>query len=148
MKIKYSIKRFRTIIDNQDIELDSNKINIILGVNGSGKSNILDSIRWFSGDENVKNIKSKTTEFHPDFDPSNVFLDAPKIIYTDELDNDEKEYILERLKKINIKSFNNNFSRYFAQYKGLYYKNLDVTENGLTDLGKIKEEMVLKFKNY
>jgi len=45
MKVKYSIKRFRTIVDSQDIELDSNKINIILGVNGSGKSNILDAIR-------------------------------------------------------------------------------------------------------
>ncbi|MCL6429076.1 Chromosome partition protein Smc [Spiroplasma sp. JKS002669] len=147
MKVKYSIKRFRTIVDSQDIELDSNKINIILGVNGSGKSNILDAIRWFSG-EDIKNIESKTTEFHPYFNPSNVFLDVPEIMYTDELDEGEKKYVLESLKEIKIKLFkNDNLCRYFVQYKDLYYKNLNVTKDGLTDLGRIKEAIVSKFKN-
>lgn len=147
MKVKYSIKRFRTIVDSQDIELDSNKINIILGVNGSGKSNILDAIRWFSG-EDIKNTKSKTTVFYSDFDPNNPYLDNPEIVYTDELDDDEKNYILDALETIGIKSFKNYvFSRYFAQYKDLYYRDLNITKNGLTDLGKIKEKIVLNFKN-
>ncbi len=149
MKVKYSIKRFRTIVDSQDIQLDSNKINIILGVNGSGKSNILDAIRWFSGDENIKNIKSKTTVFFPDFDPNNPYLDSPEIVYTDELDDDEKDYVLNALEELDIGPLkNNNLCRYFIQYKDLYYKNLNVSKNGLTDLGKIKEKIVLNFKNY
>ena len=51
MKIKYNISRFRSIIQKQEIELESEKLNIIIGTNGSGKSNILDAIRasWVIG---------------------------------------------------------------------------------------------------
>jgi len=69
-------------------------------------------------------------------------------MYTDELDEGENKYVFESLKEIKIKLFkNDNLCRYFVQYKDLYYKNLNATKDGLTDLGKIKEEIVSKFKN-
>lgn len=51
MKLIYKIKRFRSISNEIDFTLLSTKLNIILGINGSGKSNILDAIKWFSGNK-------------------------------------------------------------------------------------------------
>ncbi|MBE4704433.1 AAA family ATPase [Spiroplasma platyhelix] len=148
MNIKYKIKRFRSIIESQELELVSDKINILIGTNGSGKSNFLDAIRWFSAGD-VKNIKSKKTKFHPNFNINDLYLDSPEIIYQAELDEDEKKVVLEHLHKINIKKFNDSkFYRYFIKYKDLYYKDLNINYKGLTDLAKIKEAIVLKFEDY
>lgn len=98
MKLKYEISRFRSIINTQVIELDSNKINVVIGTNGSGKSNFLDAIRWFSG-ENIENIKSQKTEFHPNHSIHNLYLDDPEILYDGELVEYERDTIYKLLIK-------------------------------------------------
>lgn len=52
------IKGFKSFADNIIIELKPG-INIVVGPNGCGKSNIVDAIRWVLGEANVRNIRGQ-----------------------------------------------------------------------------------------
>lgn len=147
MKLSYTISRFRSIVDKQTIELDSEKINILIGQNGTGKSNVLDAIRWFSG-HTIDNIKTIKTENHPKYDINNLYLDAPEVLYLDELDESEKNNVIKKLQEINIDYKVEKLTRYFGKYKDLFYKNLNLNSLGLTDLSKIKKVIYDKFSNF
>ena len=53
---KISISGFKSFLQKTDIELKKDKITLIVGPNGCGKSNIFEAILWVMG-ENKKNIR-------------------------------------------------------------------------------------------
>lgn len=55
------IKGFKSFADSTEINLDPG-INIIVGPNGCGKSNIVDAIRWVLGEANVRHLRGHKNE--------------------------------------------------------------------------------------
>jgi chromosome segregation protein len=55
------IKGFKSFADNTEINLEPG-INIIVGPNGCGKSNIVDAIRWVLGESNVRHLRGNKNE--------------------------------------------------------------------------------------
>ncbi len=55
------IKGFKSFADNTEINLEPG-INIIVGPNGCGKSNIVDAIRWVLGEANVRHLRGHKNE--------------------------------------------------------------------------------------
>lgn len=140
MKLIYKIKRFRSISNEIDFTLLSTKLNIILGINGSGKSNILDAIKWFSGNKLIddNNIKTLKTEHHPDYNLLNLTLDDTEILFYDDLDSSEVEKIKKKLEQIGINLEKEELSRNFRRYKDSFYLDYHVSEGKLTDIAYIK----------
>lgn len=58
---KLNIKGFKSFADNTEISLQPG-INLIVGPNGCGKSNIVDAIRWCLGENNVRNLRGSKGE--------------------------------------------------------------------------------------
>lgn len=71
-EIEIYIKGFRTIYNESKISIDGN-LNIILGPNGIGKTNILESIVWFQNSNDIK-IEEIETQFK-----KSDFMKGPKI---------------------------------------------------------------------
>ncbi|QYK54120.1 MAG: chromosome segregation protein SMC [Fimbriimonadaceae bacterium] len=62
MKLKrVKIFGFKTFAERTEVELDGNIISII-GPNGCGKSNIVDSILWGLGETNARNLRAQTSK--------------------------------------------------------------------------------------
>lgn len=53
---KLELKGFKSFADNTEIYLNPG-INVIVGPNGCGKSNLVDAIRWVLGEANVRNLR-------------------------------------------------------------------------------------------
>ncbi len=59
MKLKYiELQGFKTFPDKAKIQFDE-KISVIVGPNGCGKSNIVDAIRFIAGEQNLKELRLK-----------------------------------------------------------------------------------------
>lgn len=58
---KLDIKGFKSFADNTEIILRPD-INILVGPNGCGKSNIVDAIRWVLGESNIRNLRGQKGE--------------------------------------------------------------------------------------
>lgn len=62
MKLKrVKIFGFKTFADKTEFDLDGNIISVI-GPNGCGKSNIVDSILWGLGETNARNLRAQTAK--------------------------------------------------------------------------------------
>lgn len=62
MKLKrVRIYGFKTFADKTEFELDGNIIAVV-GPNGCGKSNIVDSILWGLGESNARNLRAQTSQ--------------------------------------------------------------------------------------
>ena len=76
MRLKsLEIKGFKSFADKTTINFDEG-ITGIIGPNGCGKSNIVDSIRWVIGEHKISNLRSENLEslvFKPELLP--LFLD-------------------------------------------------------------------------
>lgn len=55
------IKGFKSFADNTEIILYPG-INIVVGPNGCGKSNVVDAIRWVLGEANVRHLRGQKSE--------------------------------------------------------------------------------------
>lgn len=55
------LKGFKSFADNTEIYFQPG-INIIVGPNGCGKSNIVDAIRWVLGESNIRNLRGQKAE--------------------------------------------------------------------------------------
>ncbi len=58
---RLEIKGFKSFADHTELNLDPG-INIIVGPNGCGKSNIVDAIRWVLGEANVRQLRGHRNE--------------------------------------------------------------------------------------
>jgi chromosome segregation protein len=58
---RLEIKGFKSFADMTEINLKPG-INIVVGPNGCGKSNIVDAIRWVLGETNVRHIRGQKNE--------------------------------------------------------------------------------------
>lgn len=58
---RLEIKGFKSFADNTEVILEPG-INIIVGPNGCGKSNIADAIRWVLGEGNVRQLRGQRNE--------------------------------------------------------------------------------------
>jgi len=58
---RLEIKGFKSFADLTEINLKPG-INIVVGPNGCGKSNIVDAIRWVLGENNVRHIRGQKNE--------------------------------------------------------------------------------------
>ncbi len=58
---KLELKGFKSFADNTEIYLNPG-INIIVGPNGCGKSNVVDAIRWVLGEANVRHLRGQKSE--------------------------------------------------------------------------------------
>lgn len=58
---KLELKGFKSFADNTEIYFNPG-INVIVGPNGCGKSNIVDAIRWVLGEANVRNLRGIKSE--------------------------------------------------------------------------------------
>ena len=59
MKLKYiELQGFKTFPDKAKIQFDE-KISVIVGPNGCGKSNIVDAVRFIAGEQNLKELRLK-----------------------------------------------------------------------------------------
>ncbi len=58
---RMDIKGFKTFADSTEVVLQPG-INVIVGPNGCGKSNIVDAVRWCLGESNVRNLRGHKGE--------------------------------------------------------------------------------------
>lgn len=58
---RLEIRGFKSFADHTEINLNPG-VNIIVGPNGCGKSNIVDSIRWALGESNIRNLRGMSAE--------------------------------------------------------------------------------------
>jgi chromosome segregation protein len=58
---RMELKGFKSFADHTEILLQPG-INIIVGPNGCGKSNVIDAIRWVMGEANVHTIRGQRNE--------------------------------------------------------------------------------------
>lgn len=58
---RLEIRGFKSFADHTEINLNPG-VNIIVGPNGCGKSNIVDSIRWVLGETNIRNLRGLNSE--------------------------------------------------------------------------------------
>ncbi len=58
---KLELKGFKSFADNTEIYLRPG-INVVVGPNGCGKSNLVDAIRWVLGEGNVRNLRGQKGE--------------------------------------------------------------------------------------
>jgi chromosome segregation protein len=58
---RLEVKGFKTFAEHTEINLEPG-INIIVGPNGCGKSNIVDAIRWVLGEANVRHLRGHRNE--------------------------------------------------------------------------------------
>lgn len=58
---KLEIRGFKSFADHTEISLKPG-VNIVVGPNGCGKSNIVDAIRWVLGESNVRNLRGINAE--------------------------------------------------------------------------------------
>ncbi len=58
---RMDIKGFKSFADSTEVALQPG-INVIVGPNGCGKSNIVDAIRWCLGESNVRNLRGHKGE--------------------------------------------------------------------------------------
>lgn len=58
---RMDIKGFKSFADHTEITLQPG-INIVVGPNGCGKSNIVDAIRWVMGESNVRTLRGQKGE--------------------------------------------------------------------------------------
>lgn len=58
---RLEIRGFKSFADHTEINLNPG-VNVIVGPNGCGKSNIVDSIRWVLGESNIRNLRGLNAE--------------------------------------------------------------------------------------
>lgn len=58
---KIDIKGFKSFADHTIIDFQPG-INVIVGPNGCGKSNVVDAIRWVLGEANIRNLRGQKSE--------------------------------------------------------------------------------------
>jgi len=63
---KIHIKNFKSIYD---LELDVGRVNLFIGENGSGKSNLLEALVFVSASESISLLKSLSKKSSNDLSP-------------------------------------------------------------------------------
>ncbi|MGI5920126.1 MAG: chromosome segregation protein SMC [Syntrophomonadaceae bacterium] len=58
---RLEIRGFKSFANNTEIQLKPG-INIVIGPNGCGKSNIIDAVRWVLGESNIRNLRGQSNE--------------------------------------------------------------------------------------
>lgn len=58
---RLEIRGFKSFADSTDIELRPG-MNVIVGPNGCGKSNVVDAVRWVLGEGNVRHLRGQKSE--------------------------------------------------------------------------------------
>ena len=59
--VSLEIKGFKSFADKTTLHFDEG-ITGVIGPNGCGKSNIIDSIRWVIGEHKISNLRSENLE--------------------------------------------------------------------------------------
>ncbi|ASZ09077.1 hypothetical protein CK556_01740 [Mesoplasma chauliocola] len=96
--MKITIHGFKNIINPTTIEIDSKKINTLIGSNGVGKSNLLQGINYFK-----KSIDNSDVQVTSNFEGNEQELIETKSVKIEyELSEKEKGDVIEELKKIKI----------------------------------------------
>lgn len=99
--MKYKIKNFRTIIDANEIEINLGEILVLIGQNGSGKSNILSCINYFSNKSDlIEDDLPKLTEYVENYNEIYEKTRNLEINFSRSLSNQEVEEIQELLKSV------------------------------------------------
>ena len=52
------LARFKSFVDPTTLELRSSLVSIV-GLNGCGKSNVIDAVRWVMGESSAKNLRGE-----------------------------------------------------------------------------------------
>lgn len=58
---RLEIRGFKSFADSTDIELRPG-MNVIVGPNGCGKSNVVDAVRWVLGEGNIRHLRGQKSE--------------------------------------------------------------------------------------
>ncbi|CRX37090.1 / / putative ATP-binding protein involved in virulence / 634614:636362 Reverse [Candidatus Hepatoplasma crinochetorum] len=106
-KINVKIQRFKTILLPQEITFYNKKLNVLIGLNGAGKSNVLKAINHMKNPEIEENYIPNVNETKITSEYKNFYDLKTEIFIKMNLSKEEIKQINERLKSINLKGIDN-----------------------------------------
>lgn len=128
-EINFKVKNFKSIKEETSIDLKSEKVNILIGENGVGKTNFLDAIFYFSYDDKNEKSNTETTGYYK--------LDVTEkleksINYSEILKEYEINVIISVLKefKINTDFLPKKIYKNFTVSDKSFFGKLYIDENG------------------